>query len=77
MQRLRTTLEQLYGEIERAGQSLTAQQEKQRQELAKQAEALKVSRGREANALALAQKVASKLDHAIERSERILRDQSA
>jgi hypothetical protein len=77
MQRLRTSLEQLYGELERAGKSLTAQQEKLQQDLARQAEALKVSRGREANALALSQKVATRLDRAIERTERLLQDQSA
>ncbi|MBI1273452.1 MAG: hypothetical protein GC131_05160 [Alphaproteobacteria bacterium] len=77
MQRLRASLEELYGEIERAGQNLTEQQEKQKLELAKQAEALKVSRGREANALALTQKVATKLDHAIERADRLLQEQSA
>jgi hypothetical protein len=74
MQRLKTALEQLDEMIsaleDRVILDASARQEAQK----KQADILKSSRAREANMLAVAQKVASRLDQTIEHVERIVRN---
>ncbi len=74
MQRLKTALEQLDEMIsaleDRIGLDAAARQEAQK----KQTEQLKLSRAREANVLAVAQKVATRLDQTIEHVERIIRN---
>jgi hypothetical protein len=74
MQRLQSSLAMLDQRIAELEQSLEVRQDNFRQHVAKQSEALKTSRAREANALALAQKIAARLDQAIERVEHVLRD---
>ncbi|NBX73755.1 MAG: hypothetical protein EBZ69_08675 [Alphaproteobacteria bacterium] len=73
MHKVKTSLQELYKELENLSDTLDYRHTEQHRELAKQAEALKVSRAREANNLALAQKVANRLDHAILRVETLLR----
>ncbi len=74
MQRLKTALEQLDEMIsaleDRIGLDAAARQDA----LKKQSEQLKLSRAREANVLAVAQKVATRLDQTIEHVERIVRN---
>ncbi len=74
MQRLQSSLAMLDQRIAELEQTLEVRQDNFRQHVAKQGEALKISRVREANALALAQKIAARLDQAIERVEHVLRD---
>ncbi len=74
MKRLRSALEQLDETIsaleDKVGLDAAARQDAQR----KHAELLKMSRAREANAMAVAQKVAARLDQTIQHVEHILRD---
>ena len=74
MQRLKSALEQLDEEIsvleDRIGVSRDAQQEARR----RYEDMLKQSKGREAAVLAVAQKVASRLDRTIAQVEQVLRD---
>lgn len=72
MKRLRSALEDLHSDLEQLGEQQKVKQTEFERELAKQAEGLKVSRAREANAMALAQKIATKIDYTIERVERLL-----
>lgn len=72
MKRLRSALEDLHSDLEQLSEQQKAKQTEFERELAKQAEGLKVSRAREANAMALAQKIATKIDYTIERVERLL-----
>jgi hypothetical protein len=74
MNRLKTALEQLDEMIsaleDRIGVDASSKLEAQR----KHAEQLKLSRSREANVLAIAQKVATRLDQTIEHVENVLRN---
>lgn len=74
MQRLKSALEQLDEEIsvleDRIGISRDAQMEARR----RYEDMLKQSKGREAAVLAVAQKVASRLDRTIAQVEQVLRD---
>lgn len=74
MQRLKSALEQLDEEIsileDRIGVSRDVQQEARR----RYEDMLKQSKGREAAVLAVAQKVASRLDRTIAQVEQVLRD---
>lgn len=72
MKRLRSALEDLHSDLEQLSEQQKIKQREFERELAKQAEGLKVSRAREANAMALAQKIATKIDYTIERVERLL-----
>lgn len=74
MQRLQTSLALLDERILELEQSIEVRQDNVRHQVQHQTEALKTSRAREANALALAQKIAARLDRAIERVEHVLRD---
>jgi len=73
MQRLRQVLEQLDEDIsdleDKIGLDTTSRHENHK----KQSDLLKLSRTREANVLAIAQKVASRLDQTIEHVESILK----
>lgn len=74
MNRLKTALEQLDEMIsaleDRMGVDAYSKLETQK----KQAEQLRLSRSREANVLAIAQKVATRLDQTIQHVENVLRD---
>jgi hypothetical protein len=74
MQRLKSALEQLDEEIslleDKIGVSREAQQDARR----RYDDMLKQSKGREAAVLAVAQKVASRLDRTIAQVEQVLRD---
>ncbi len=74
MQRLQTSLALLDERIAELERSVAASQGNIRRQTQSQIEALKTSRSREANALALAQKIAGRLDRAIERVESVLRN---
>ncbi len=74
MQRLQASLALLDQQINALEQTIEVRQDNVRQQMQQQTEALKTSRAREANALALAQKIAARLDRAIERVEHVLRD---
>ncbi|MEJ0061956.1 MAG: hypothetical protein WDO70_01800 [Alphaproteobacteria bacterium] len=74
MQRLQTSLTVLDRRIADLEQMLEVRQDNSRRQAQQQTDALKTSRAREANALALAQKIAARLDQAIERVEHVLRD---
>jgi len=74
MQRLPTALAVLDQRLSELEGTLVARQGHFQQQLSQQSEALRHSRAREANALALAQKIAARLDHAIARVEHVLRD---
>ncbi len=74
MQRLKDALEAL-DDIISDLEDKVSHENGGRQELTKkQVETLKLSRTREANVLAMAQKVASRLDQAIQHVEHVLRD---
>lgn len=73
-------MERLKKELEALDEALFVLEDKigldggeRRELLKKQAEALKLSRAREANVMAVAQKVASRLDQAIQHVEHIIR----
>lgn len=74
MNRLKSALERLDEMIttleDKVGVDSSSRQENQK----KQAEILKASRAREAGALAVAQKIAARLDHTIQHVERVLKD---
>ena len=74
MNRLKTALEQLDEMIsaleDRIGMDVSSKIETQK----KQAEQLRLSRAREANVLAVAQKVATRLDQTIQHVENVLRN---
>ena len=74
MQRLKTALEQLDEMISALEDRIGLDAATRQDALKKQAEQLKVSRAREANVLAVAQKVATRLDQTIEHVERIIRN---
>lgn len=74
MQKLRAALEHLHEDLEGLELAFGEGKAGLEESLSRQAEALKLSRGREAHAMALAQKVAARLDQAIARVERVLKD---
>jgi transcriptional regulatory protein LevR len=76
MQRLPQALSALSEHLAALELSLEDRHQQVSQETDLQREALQQSRAREANALALSQKVAARLDHAIARIEHILKDTS-
>jgi hypothetical protein len=73
MRRLRDALEQLDEMISDLEDKLGLQAAVQRDALKKRDEQVKTSRAREANALAVSQKIATRLDRTIDHVERILR----
>lgn len=73
MQRLQSSLALLDERINELERTIEVKQDNIRQQVQQHNEALKTSRAREANALALAQKIAARLDRAIERVEHVLR----
>jgi hypothetical protein len=74
MQRIPTALAALDQRIADLESTLVVRQDNIRLHSQQQQDALRHSRAREANALALAQKIAARLDHAIARVEHVLRD---
>jgi len=74
MQRLKTALEQLDEMISALEDRIGLDAASRQDALKKQAEQLRLSRAREANVLAVAQKVATRLDQTIEHVERIMRN---
>jgi hypothetical protein len=74
MQRIPPALAALNQRLAMLEDTLTVRHEQVQHQVQQQQEALRHSRAREANALALAQKVAARLDHAIARVECVLRD---
>lgn len=73
MDRLKEALESLDDVISELEDKVGLDATARKQELKNQIEMMKVSRNREANTLALAQKVASRLDDTIHHVESILR----
>ncbi len=73
MQRLRTALELLDETISDLEDKVGIDADVRRESQRKQAELLRMSRSRETGVLAVAQKVASRLDQAIEHVENIVR----
>ena len=74
MKRLKTALETLDEKISDLEENVGVESDTRRDALKKQSEYLKVSQKREANVLAIAQKVAARLDQTIHHVEQILRD---
>jgi hypothetical protein len=77
MEKLKSALENLDAALDRLEDKIglnTKSQTDQHDLLRKQTELLKVSRSREASVLAVAQKVAARLDQTISRVEQVLRD---
>jgi len=74
MKRLKTALEDLDEEISILEDRVGVDNGERQTALKKQAEMLKQSRTREAGVLAVAQKVAARLDKAIQHAEHVLRD---
>ena len=74
MQRLPNALAALDEHISALEETLVVRQDNIRQQIQHQHDALRHSRAREANAVALAQKIAARLDQAIARVEHVLRD---
>lgn len=74
MQRLKAALENLDEMITALEDKVLLDVETRRDSQKKQNEMLKVSRSREATMMAVAQKVATRLDHSISHVEHILRD---
>jgi hypothetical protein len=74
MQRLPSALAALDQRIAELEENLLVRDDQYRDHVQRQQDALRHSRAREANALALAQKVAARLDQAIARVEHVLRD---
>ena len=74
MQRIPAALAIIDQRISNLEETLVVRQEQIRHQAQQQHDALRHSRAREANALALAQKIAARLDHAIARVEHVLRD---
>jgi chromosome segregation ATPase len=74
MERLKRTLEDLDEEISTLEDKIGFEQNERLSSLKKQSDIMKQSRSREASVLAMAQKVASRLDQAIHHVEQILRD---
>ncbi|MDE2030369.1 MAG: hypothetical protein KGI97_07385 [Alphaproteobacteria bacterium] len=73
MERLKQALEDLDEAIFALEDRLTLEASQQREAAKKQAEIAKQSHQREVEVLAVAQKVAARLDHTIEHVERIVR----
>ncbi len=74
MQRIPSALAAIDERISDLEETLAVRQDNMRHQLQQQHDALRHSRAREANAVALAQKIAARLDHAIARVEHVLRD---
>jgi hypothetical protein len=74
MKRLRNALEDLDEEISVLEDKIGIETGERISALKKQADLLKMSRQREVTVLAMAQKVAARLDHAIQHVEHVLRD---
>lgn len=74
MQRLKAALESLDERISELEDKIERDATARFTEGKKHADAIKQSRVREANAIAVAQKVATRIDHTITRVEHILRD---
>lgn len=74
MQRIKDALEQLDEMISSLEDRVRLDAAMQRDGLKKQAEALRTSRTRETQVLAVAQKVASRLDQTIQHVEHVLRN---
>jgi hypothetical protein len=74
MKRLKSALENLDEKISDLEEGVGIEGSARRDTLKKQSEMLKMSQKREANVLAIAQKVAARLDQTIHHVEQILRD---
>jgi len=74
MKRLKTALENLDEKISDLEENVGLEGSTRRDALKKQTELMKTSQKREANVLAIAQKVAARLDQTIHHVEQILRD---
>jgi LPS O-antigen subunit length determinant protein (WzzB/FepE family) len=74
MKRLKSALENLDDKISDLEENVGVGTSTQRDAIKRQSEMLKNSQKREANVLAIAQKVASRLDQTIHHVEQILRD---
>lgn len=74
MHRLKAALERLDEKISELEEKLGVETVARQELFQKQAEQLKASRTREAGVLAVAQKVATRLDQTIQHVERVLRD---
>lgn len=74
MKRLKEALEALDAIISGLEDRIEAEQAERQFEAKKSSEALRNARGREATVLAVAQKVATRLDQTIDRVERVLKD---
>lgn len=74
MERLKDSLEALDEVITELAEKIGLDSGERQAFLKKQTDLLKQSRAREANVLAVAQKVAARLDQAIEHVEHVLRD---
>lgn len=74
MERLKYSLEELDEAISDLEDKIGLDNGARQNSLKKHMELLKQSRAREANVLAVAQKVAARLDHAIHHVEQVLRD---
>lgn len=75
MERLKAALEDLDEAISVLEDKVGVDKDIRRTNQRRMNEMIKTSRVREANALAVTQKVAARLDHAIERVELLLRDE--
>ncbi len=74
MERLKIALENLDEEISALEDKVGVDAEVRREQRKRQAESIKAARAREAGVMAIAQKVASRLDWTIERVERVLKE---